>query len=41
MSHALSDCLLTGNGSGGELAVKTSFIHLIVIIMEEANASFG
>jgi len=41
MSHALSDCLLTGNGSGGELAVRTSFIHLVVTIMEAANASFG
>lgn len=41
MSHALSGCPLTGNGSGGELAVRTSFIHLVVTIMEAANVSFG
>lgn len=41
MSHALSGCPLTGNGSGGELAVRTSFVHLVVTIMEAANASFG
>lgn len=41
MSHALFDCLSTGNGSGGEFAVRTSFIHLVVTVMEAANASFG
>lgn len=41
MSHAVFDCLLTGNGSGGEFAVRTSFIHLVVTIMEPASASFG